>query len=98
MALTHAWTGNVAMTRSGLPAIGRRGDGVWYALGCCGSGVAMMPYLGWRVAQKILGTPKGRTVLDDVPLAPYPLYDGRPWFLPLGSLWWRLQDLREGSG
>jgi glycine/D-amino acid oxidase-like deaminating enzyme len=98
VALTHAWTGNVAMTRSGLPAIGRRGDGIWYALGCCGSGVATMPYLGWRVAQKILGTPEGRTALDDVPLAPYPLYDGRPWFLPLGSLWWRLRDLREGSG
>jgi glycine/D-amino acid oxidase-like deaminating enzyme len=85
------------MTRSGLPAIGCRGDGVWYALGCCGSGVAMMPYLGWRVAQKVLGTPEGRTAPDDVPLASYPLYDGRPWFLPLGSLWWRLRDLREGS-
>lgn len=97
VALSHAWTGNIALTRAGHPAIGGR-DRVWWALGCCGSGVAMMPYLGWKVAQKVLGRPEGRTAFDALPFRPYPLYDGRPWFLPLGSWWWRLKDWREGSG
>src|SRR4029450_116107 len=38
--VSHVWTGNVAMTRSDLPGIGQR-DGLWYALGCNGSGVAL---------------------------------------------------------
>jgi glycine/D-amino acid oxidase-like deaminating enzyme len=41
VAITHCWTGNVAMTRSDLPGIGQR-DGLWYAMGCNGSGVALL--------------------------------------------------------
>ncbi len=51
--VSHAWTGNVAMTRSDLPGIGQR-DGIWYALGCNGSGVAMMPHLGRKLALKVM--------------------------------------------
>ena len=40
--VSHVWTGNVAMTRSDLPGIGQR-DGIWFALGCNGSGMALMP-------------------------------------------------------
>ena len=76
VALSHVWTGNVAMTRAGHPALGGA-DGIWHALGCGGSGVAMMPYLGWRAANKILGRAEGRTGLDGLPLRPYPFHGGR---------------------
>lgn len=95
VGLSHSWSGNVAMTRTGHPGIGRDRRGVWHALGCCGSGVAMMPYLGWRLAQKVLGTAEARTAFDDLPFRPWPLHAGYPLARPLLSAWWRLVDRRE---
>ena len=97
VAVTHAWTGNVAMTRAGHPLLGGA-DGVWHALGCGGSGIAMMPYLGWRAANKILGRAEGRTGLDGLAVEPYPLHPAQMALLPAASWWWRLRDWREGSG
>jgi glycine/D-amino acid oxidase-like deaminating enzyme len=96
VAVTHAWSGNVAMTRSGHPSIGGH-DHVWHAMGCNGSGVAMMPYLGWRAAQKILGTAEGGTAFDGLPYRPWPLRALYPLGMPLVSWWWRLKDRREGG-
>jgi glycine/D-amino acid oxidase-like deaminating enzyme len=89
--LTHAWTGNVAFTLRELPGIGRH-RGIWHALGCNGSGVALMPYLGHKLARKILGATDGATAFDDLPLLPIPLYWGDPWFRPLMSAAYRLMD------
>ena len=50
--VTHAWTGNTAFTLDALPHMGES-DGIHYCLGCNGSGVAMMTYLGWQTARKI---------------------------------------------
>jgi glycine/D-amino acid oxidase-like deaminating enzyme len=88
---THAWTGNVAMTRSDLPGIGQR-DGLWYALGCNGSGVALMPYLGHKVASKVLGKPEARTAFDDLPFKAVPLYNGTAWFRPFMTWWYRARE------
>lgn len=96
VAVSHCWTGNVAMTRSDLPGIGQR-DGLWYAMGCNGSGVALMPYLGRKLAQKVLGQAEGRTAFDDIPFTALPLYDGRPWFLPLMTAWFRAKDRLRGN-
>jgi glycine/D-amino acid oxidase-like deaminating enzyme len=94
--LSHAWTGNVAFTRAGLPALGVR-DGVHYALGYCGSGVAMAPYLGDRIARQLLGQADGRTAFDALPFAPWPLARALPLARPLLSAWHRLKDWRDGS-
>jgi glycine/D-amino acid oxidase-like deaminating enzyme len=91
VAITHVWTGNIAMTRSDLPAIGQR-DGIWYALGCNGSGVALMTYLGHKLALKVLGDKQGDTAFDDIAFKPLPFYDGRPWFLRLMTYWFRARD------
>src|SRR4029077_20255699 len=45
--VTHSWTGNTAFTLDALPHMGEEG-GLHYCLGCNGSGVAMMTYLGTR--------------------------------------------------
>jgi glycine/D-amino acid oxidase-like deaminating enzyme len=89
--VSHVWTGNVAMTRSDLPGIGRR-DGIWYALGCNGSGVALMPYLGHKVALKLLGKTDGATAFDDIPFPAVPLYSGNPWFRPMMTWAFRVRD------
>ena len=88
---SHAWTGNVAFTLREVPGIGRH-KGLWHALGCNGSGVALMPYLGHRLAQKIVGAEDSATAFDDLPLRPIPFYWGDPWFRPLMTAWYRLTD------
>ena len=50
--ITHGWTGNTAFTLDALPHMGEEG-GLHYCLGCNGSGVAMMTYLGYQTARKI---------------------------------------------
>ncbi|MGH7160939.1 MAG: NAD(P)/FAD-dependent oxidoreductase, partial [Acetobacteraceae bacterium] len=50
--ITHAWTGNVAFTFDALPHMGTA-NGMHYCLGCNGSGIAMMTYLGSETARKI---------------------------------------------
>jgi glycine/D-amino acid oxidase-like deaminating enzyme len=94
--ISHAWTGNVAMTRSDLPGIGQR-DGIWYALGCNGSGVAMMPHLGHKLALKMLGRQEGNTAFDDIPFTAVPLYNGTAWFRPLMTWWFRAGDRLRGN-
>jgi len=94
--VSYAWTGNVAMTRSDLPGIGQR-DGIWYALGCNGSGVALMPYLGHKAALKVLGRDEGRTAFDDITFTAVPFYNGTAWFRPFMTWWYRARDAMRSS-
>jgi hypothetical protein len=92
--ITHAWKGNVAMTFDHLPHMGVQ-DGVHYALGCNGSGVAMMTYLGHQTALKILGRQNRPCAFDGVAFPTRPFYTGTPWFLPIVGSWYRLRDALE---
>lgn len=89
--VTHAWTGNVAFTLDALPHMGRQ-DGMHYLLGCNGSGVAMMTYLGWQTARKIAGVANQDCAFDSEDFPTHPLYTGNPWFLPAIGAWYRLRD------
>ena len=44
----YAWGGNVGFTFDRMPHVGRK-DGITYAMGCCGTGVALMTALGTAV-------------------------------------------------
>ncbi len=90
--ITHAWTGNVAFTFDFVPHIGVQ-DGIHYAAGCQGSGVAMATWLGHNAALKIAGAANERFALDGLPFPTRPLYGGNPaWFLPIVGGWYRLRD------
>ena len=89
--ITHSWMGFVAFTFQFLPHIGTR-DGAHYALGCCGSGIAMATWLGRKAALRILGSKDAATAFDDIPFETRPLYHGNPWFLPLILSYYRLRD------
>ncbi len=89
--ITHSWMGNIAFTFSHLPHTGVH-DGIHYAMGYCGSGVALATYLGHRLAQKILGDPEGATAFDDLPFETRPLYTGTPWFAPPTLVYYRFLD------
>jgi len=89
--VTHAWTGNTAFTLDALPHMGRD-DGMHYLLGCNGSGVAVMTYMGWQTARKILGLANQPSAFDSEEFPDHPLYSGNPWFLPALGSWYRLRD------
>lgn len=90
--VTHAWTGNVAFTFDFLPHIGVQ-DGIHYAAGCQGSGVAMATWLGHQAALKQAGAANEPFALDGLPFPTRPAYRGDPrWFLPLIGGWYRLRD------
>lgn len=89
--VSHSWSGRLGFTMDDLPHIGVR-DGVHFALGYNGSGVAMAPWLGHRIARKLLGDAEGAGPFERLPFAAVPLYFGRPWFLPLLDVWFRARD------
>lgn len=89
--ISHSWCGTVAYTFDELAHTGTH-EGVHYAMGYCGSGVAMSSYLGMRMGQKVLGLSEGRTAFDDLPFPTRPFYTGRPWFLPAAVAWYRWRD------
>ena len=68
------------------------GKGMHYLLGCNGSGVAMMTYLGWQTARKIAGVANRPSAFDTEDFPTHPLYSGNPWFLPAIGGWYRLRD------
>jgi len=89
--IDYAWGGNVGFTFDRMPHVGRTRDGVAYAMGCCGTGVALMTYLGTRVGAWLAGGEAPALTKLRFPLVPAP-YEGRPWFLPFAGEWFRLQD------
>ncbi|WP_374448814.1 NAD(P)/FAD-dependent oxidoreductase [Stella sp.] len=91
--ISHTWCGFVAYTFDELMHCGRH-DGVWYAMGYCGSGVGMANYLGMRIGQQVLGQAEGRTAFDGLPFQTRPFYTGNPWFLAPSIRYYRWMDSR----
>jgi glycine/D-amino acid oxidase-like deaminating enzyme len=90
----YAWGGNVGFTFDRMPHVGRM-DGVTYAMGCCGTGVAMMTGLGTAVGGWLSGDEAPALARLRFPLVPAP-YEGRPWFLPFVGEWFKLHDRIDG--
>jgi glycine/D-amino acid oxidase-like deaminating enzyme len=89
--IDYAWGGNVGFTFDRMPHVGRTADGVAYAMGCCGTGVALMTHLGTKAGEWLAGGDAPVVARLKFPLVPAP-YEGRPWFLPFAGEWFRLQD------
>ena len=58
--IRHAWGCKVGFTFDGLPHLGEI-NGLHYIMGCNGNGVAMMNYLGYKLARKMID-PSGDAV------------------------------------
>ncbi|HEV2696697.1 MAG TPA: FAD-binding oxidoreductase, partial [Terriglobales bacterium] len=90
--IEHAWGGTLDFCFDTMPHAGQV-NGMHYALGYAGHGVAMATYLGTKMAEKMCGSG------DEIPFAaiPFPgaplgLYDGRPWFLPFAGAYYKVLD------
>jgi glycine/D-amino acid oxidase-like deaminating enzyme len=89
-AIEYAWSGKVAFTRDEMPRAGRL-DGMYYAGGYCGHGIAMATYLGEQIGRRIAGEPIVNPLFDDQ-FAGIPLYSGTPWFLPIVGTYYQVKD------
>jgi glycine/D-amino acid oxidase-like deaminating enzyme len=93
--IDHSWGGNVGFTIDRMPHVGRRGP-VAYAVGCCGSGIALGSYLGARVGAWVAGEDPPALVERGFPAIP--AYNGRPWFLPVVGWYYHRRDRLAAAG
>jgi glycine/D-amino acid oxidase-like deaminating enzyme len=90
VSLTHSWGGRLGVTFDLMPHLGRV-DGVWYALGYGGHGVALATYLGAEAAGRITGE-LTRSPFEEIGHPGRWYYRGRAWFLPFASALYRGLD------
>jgi glycine/D-amino acid oxidase-like deaminating enzyme len=86
----YAWKGNICVSRDRMPHAGRL-DGLHYALGYAGHGVALATWLGARMGDVLAGRRAVPALTGDHP-PPIPLYGGKPWFLPVVGAYYRMRD------
>ena len=90
--IDYAWGGTLDFAFDIMPHAGQM-DGMYYALGYAGHGVAMATYQGQKMAEMIAGDkPEKPFVGIPFPGAPLGMYDGRPWFLPFAGAWYKVLD------
>lgn len=87
----RCWKGFVGFTFDFLPHMGEE-NGLHYAAGCQGAGVAMMTYLGHQIGLKILAQQDRPCGLDGLRFPTLPTYRGTPWFLPVVGGYYTLRD------
>ena len=89
--VAYAWGGSVGFTRDQFPHAGTNAEGLHYAAGYCGHGVAMSTYLGALMARRIAGETIVHPLVDR-PWPAIPLFRGTPWFLPAVGAYYRFRD------
>jgi glycine/D-amino acid oxidase-like deaminating enzyme len=88
----YVWGGTLDFAFDIMPHAGQL-DGIYYALGYAGHGVAMATYLGQKMAKMIAGDkPENPFIGIPFPGAPLSLYKGSPWFLPLAGAYYKVLD------
>jgi len=88
----YVWGGTLDFAFDIMPHAGRM-DGMYYALGYAGHGVAMATYLGQKMAE-FIATGRDENPYSGIPFpgAPLGLYNGKPWFLPLAGVYYKFLD------
>ena len=94
--IQYSWSGKVAYTFDHTPHLGIE-DGLYYAIGYCGSGVTRSIYLARQLARRILGEPDHQTAFDDLGFESKPFYTGNPWFMPAVLKWHSFLDRIDGN-
>jgi glycine/D-amino acid oxidase-like deaminating enzyme len=88
----YVWGGTLDFAFDIMPHAGQL-DGLYYAVGYAGHGVAMATYQGQKIAELIAGDkPENPFVGIPFPGAPLGLYNGNPWFLPFAGMWYKFLD------
>jgi glycine/D-amino acid oxidase-like deaminating enzyme len=88
----NVWGGTLDFAFDIMPHAGQM-DGIYYALGYAGHGVAMATYQGQKMAEMIItGKTNNPFVGIPFPGAPFGLYREKPWFLPFAGMYYKFLD------
>jgi glycine/D-amino acid oxidase-like deaminating enzyme len=88
----YVWGGTLDFAFDIMPHAGQM-DGIYFAVGYAGHGVAMATWQGQKMAELIAGEkPENPFVGIPFPGAPLGLYNGKPWFLPFADAWYKFLD------
>jgi glycine/D-amino acid oxidase-like deaminating enzyme len=89
--IDYCWGGLVDITADRLPRAGEH-ERVFYSMGYSGHGVQMSVHMGGIMADVLGGHPEANPWRElDWPAIPGHL--GKPWFLPLVGMYYRLKDV-----
>jgi glycine/D-amino acid oxidase-like deaminating enzyme len=91
--IEYYWSGNVCFTFDQMPHLGQD-NGIYYALGYCGHGVAMSIYSGYTLAEMIAGEPVDNPFTELAFKSRF-YYRQKPWFLPLAGAYYKMIDRLE---
>ena len=89
--ITHSWMGFVGYTFDNLPHLGED-DGLFYAMGYCGSGICLASYFGHRLGQQVLGIAEATIAMNGLSFQTRPVYRGNPWFLGPAIRYYQIRD------
>jgi glycine/D-amino acid oxidase-like deaminating enzyme len=90
--IEYVWGGTLDFAFDIMPHAGQM-DGMYYAVGYAGHGVAMATYQGQKIAELMAGDkPENPFVGIPFPGAPLGMYNGKPWFLPFAGAWYKFLD------
>jgi glycine/D-amino acid oxidase-like deaminating enzyme len=100
--IDFVWGGTLDFAFDIMPHAGQL-DGMYYAVGYAGHGVAMATYQGQKIAELMAANnmapdrrdeakPENPFVGIPFPGAPLGLYNGKPWFLPFAGAWYKVLD------
>ena len=90
--LDFCWGGNIGITMSRIPHLGRIGGNTFYAHGYSGQGVALSGICGKLMAEAVAGTAERFDVLAGFKHRPFPGGGLRTPLLVLAMLYYRLRD------
>jgi glycine/D-amino acid oxidase-like deaminating enzyme len=88
--ITHSWSGHLGLTFDMLPHLGRV-NGLHYALGYSGHGVALATYLGQQAGELLAGRRTNSPFLEVKHPTRF-FYQGQAWFLPFLEIGLRALD------
>ncbi|SDX64785.1 NAD(P)/FAD-dependent oxidoreductase [Roseicitreum antarcticum] len=86
----YCWGGLVGMTRDRFPRAGTA-DGMIYGMGYSGHGAQFSTLLGQVLADLAMGR-RDTNPLDGLDWPAVPALNGKPWFLPLAGMWFKMKD------
>ena len=90
--IDYVWGGTLDFAFDIMPHAGQL-DGMYYAVGYAGHGVAMATYQGQKIVELMAGDkPENPFVGIPFPGAPFGFYNGKPWFLPFAGAWYKFLD------
>lgn len=90
VGIDYCWGGLVDMTADRFPRAGQA-EGLWFSMGYSGHGAQIATHMGEIMADRIMKRARANP-WQDLPWQAVPMHSGKPWFLPLVGMYYKMKD------